>query len=66
MIDVRRAADRTESRADGIVTRHSFSSGSHYDPANTQFGPLVAHDEHVLAPGSGFDMHPHRDVEIVT
>jgi len=66
VIDVRRATDRTESRANGIVTRHSFSSGSHYDSANTQFGPLVAHDEHVLAPGSGFDMHPHRDVEIVT
>jgi redox-sensitive bicupin YhaK (pirin superfamily) len=64
--DVRRGADRAESRAAGIITRHSFSSGSHYDPANTQFGLLVAHDEHVLQAGSGFEMHPHRDVEIVT
>lgn len=66
MIEVRRAADRAESRASGIVTWHSFSSGSHYDPANTQFGPLVAHDEHVLRAGAGFELHSHRDVEIVT
>jgi quercetin 2,3-dioxygenase len=67
VIDIRRGADRAESRVTGgVVTRHSFSSGSHYDPANTQFGPLVAHDEHVLRAGSGFEMHPHRDVEIIT
>jgi redox-sensitive bicupin YhaK (pirin superfamily) len=66
VIDVRRAADRAVSRAMGITTRHSFSSGGHYDPANTQFGLLVAHDEHVLETGSGFEAHSHRGIEIVT
>jgi redox-sensitive bicupin YhaK (pirin superfamily) len=66
LIEVRRAADRPISRSAGITTRHSFSSGSHYDPANTHFGRLVAHDEHVLEAGAGFDAHPHRGIDVVT
>jgi redox-sensitive bicupin YhaK (pirin superfamily) len=65
-IDLRRAGDRFESRAELVVSRHSFSYGPHYDPANTRFGPLVAHNDDVLAPGGGFPEHPHRDLEIVT
>jgi hypothetical protein len=65
-IEVRRAADRQETRADGIVSRHSFAFGPHYDPANTRFGELVAHNDDVLAPGAGFPEHPHRGLEIVT
>lgn len=66
MIEVRRAAERFETRQPGIVTRHCFSSGAHYDPANTQFGPMVALDEHVLAPGAGFGRHAHRGLDLVS
>ncbi len=66
MIEVRRGADRPTSSSPGIQTRHSFSSGAHYDPANTHFGRLVAHDEHVVQAGAGFDMHLHRAIDIVT
>lgn len=65
-IELRRGADRLESHADGIVSRHSFAFGPHYDPMNTRFGALVTHNDDVLAPGAGFPEHPHRDVEIVT
>lgn len=64
--DVRRAADRFRTDQPGIATAHSFSAGWHYDPTNTSYGLLVAHDEHVLQPGAGFADHPHRDLEIVT
>ena len=47
-------------------TAHSFSFGQHYDAANTSYGLLVAHDEHVVDAGSGFPAHAHRGVEIVT
>ena len=50
----------------GIETWHSFAFGAHYDPRNTGFGLLVAHNDENLEPGAGFDMHPHRDAEIVT
>ncbi len=50
----------------GITTRHCFSAGVHYDPVNTAFGALVALDEHLVAPGTGFARHPHRRVEILS
>jgi quercetin 2,3-dioxygenase len=65
-IDLRRAADRFESRADGVVSRHSFAFGPHYDSVNTRFGALVTHNDDLLAVGAGFPEHPHRDLEIVT
>jgi redox-sensitive bicupin YhaK (pirin superfamily) len=65
-IELRRGTDRPESRADGIVSRHSFAFGPHYDQANTRFGALVTHNDDVLAPAAGFPEHPHRDLEIVT
>jgi redox-sensitive bicupin YhaK (pirin superfamily) len=48
------------------TTRHSFSFGAHYDPANLGFGPLVAHNDDEVAPGGGYPDHPHRDLDIVT
>ncbi|MCW2601731.1 MAG: putative Quercetin 2,3-dioxygenase [Frankiales bacterium] len=65
-IDVRRAADRFNTRIDWLDSRHSFSFGRHYDPANTHFGLLLVSNDDVVAPGSGFSTHPHRDMEIVT
>ncbi|MGW4165176.1 pirin family protein [Streptomyces sp. NPDC004788] len=50
----------------GIDTRHAFSFGSHYDPDNLRFGALIACNEERLAPGAGFDEHPHSHTEIVT
>ncbi len=63
---VRRSSDRFRTRAGGLDTRHSFSGGRHYEPANTSFGLLVLHDEHVVAPGAGFDDHRHRGIEVIT
>ncbi|MGN0065116.1 MAG: pirin family protein [Nocardioides sp.] len=50
----------------GRLTRHSFSFGRHYDPANLGFGPLVCHNDDLLEPAAGYPDHPHRDLEIVT
>ena len=66
MIRVLRAAERFETMQPGIVTRHCFSAGAHYDPDNTGFGPLIGFDEHVVAPGAGFARHAHRGVDIVS
>ncbi|MBA2446321.1 MAG: pirin family protein [Nocardioidaceae bacterium] len=65
-IVVCRSADRFVTRSEGRETRHSFSFGQHYDPANTSYGLLVAHNDEILQPGKGYPMHTHRDVEIVT
>lgn len=65
-VDIRRAGDRYRTSTGWLTTAHSFSVGPHYDPANTSFGLLVLHDEHLLAPGAGFEPHRHRGLEVVT
>jgi len=65
-VEIRRGTDRFITREGGLFTRHSFSFGGHYDPANVRFGRLVCHDDHLLAGGRGFEDHPHQDVEIVS
>ncbi|MEW1903460.1 pirin family protein [Streptomyces sp. NPDC086147] len=68
MIRIQRAGDRYPGGdpAAGIDTRHAFSFGPHYDPDNLRFGSLIACNEERLAPGAGFDEHPHSHTEIVT
>ncbi|MDT0612032.1 pirin family protein [Streptomyces lancefieldiae] len=67
-MDVRRADARYPGgdAAAGIASRHAFSFGPHYDPDNLRFGALIACNEERLAPGAGFDEHPHSHTEIVT
>ena len=65
-VEIRRGTRRFVTRDEGLLTRHSFSFGAHYDPDNVRFGRLVCHDDHLLARGAGFGDHPHRDVDIVT
>ena len=64
--DLRRAEGRFLTRTDWLSSRHSMSFGRHYDPRNTHFGLLLVSNDDVVAPGTGFETHPHRDMEIVT
>ena len=66
MIDVRRAATRAHTQTDWLDSRHSFSFGSHYDPANTHHGLLLVSNDDRVRAGTGFGTHGHQDMEIVT
>jgi redox-sensitive bicupin YhaK (pirin superfamily) len=65
-IDVRRAETRPRTALPWLDSRHSFSFGRHYDPANTRHGLLVVNNDDVVRAGTGFSTHPHQDMEIVT
>ncbi|WP_327435004.1 pirin family protein [Streptomyces sp. NBC_01236] len=67
-MDVRRAEERYRGGdpAAGISSLHAFSFGPHYDPDNLRFGAVIACNEEWLAPGAGFDEHPHSHTEIIT
>ncbi|HLZ38792.1 MAG TPA: pirin family protein [Mycobacteriales bacterium] len=65
-VDVRRAHERFTTTLPWLDSRHSFSFGPHYDPRNTHHGLLLVSNDDVVQPGSGFETHPHRDMEIVT
>jgi redox-sensitive bicupin YhaK (pirin superfamily) len=65
-VEIRRAADRAVTTTSWLKSRHSFSFGDHYDPDNTHHGLLLVNNDDIVEPGTGFDTHPHRDMEIVT
>lgn len=65
-VTLHRAGERFRTGTGWLDSRHSFSAGAHYDPANTHFGLLLLHNEDRVTPGRGYDEHPHRDTEIVT
>jgi redox-sensitive bicupin YhaK (pirin superfamily) len=45
--------------------RFHFSYGDYHDPDNLQFGVLKAFNDFELKPTSGFDTHPHDEMEIM-
>jgi redox-sensitive bicupin YhaK (pirin superfamily) len=65
-IEVRPADTRFLTRIGWLDSKHSFSFSNHWDPENTHHGLLLVSNDDTVAPGTGFDTHPHRDMEIVT
>ncbi|CAO5161980.1 putative quercetin 2,3-dioxygenase MT0190 [Frankia sp. AiPs1] len=65
-VDIRRAWTRAATRTGWLDSHHSFSFGSHYDPTNTHHGVLLVSNDDTVRAGTGFETHPHRDMEIVT
>ncbi len=65
-IDVRRHADRFKTRLSWLDSKHSFSFSRHWDPRNTHHGLLLVNNDDIVVHGTGFETHPHQDMEIVT
>jgi quercetin 2,3-dioxygenase len=51
---------------DWLKARHHFAVDSQGNPGHARLGNLVVWNDDQIAPHSGFPMHGHRDVEIVT
>ena len=65
-VDIRRASQRFSTDFGWLDSKHSFSFGHHYDRANTHHGLLLVSNDDKVASNTGFETHPHRDMEIVT
>lgn len=43
-----------------------FSFAEYYNPDNIEYGVLRVVNDDLIEPGTGFDTHPHKDMEIIT
>ena len=66
MIEIRKNEERGRTQLGWLNSRHSFSFGKYYDPKHVNFGPLLVLNDDVVMPGTGFGMHSHDNMEIVT
>ena len=66
MIEIRPSAARGHLNFGWLDTKHTFSFGQYYDPAQQGFSDLRVINDDIVQPGMGFGTHPHRDMEIFT
>ena len=49
-----------------LKAKHHFAIGPYGNPAHQALGNLIVFNDDEIAPHTGFGLHPHRNVEIVS
>lgn len=49
-----------------LKTYHTFSFADYYNPSRVHFGKLRVLNDDTVAPGEGFDMHQHKNMEVIS
>lgn len=66
MIKRIQASDRHFQDFGWLKTYWLFSFDNYYDPENKQFGSLRVFNDDIVSAAKGFDMHRHKEMEIVS
>jgi hypothetical protein len=66
MIELRPFASLGGANHGWLDTRHHFSFADYRDPERVHWGKLRVWNDDLIAPDTGFDPHPHQDMEIIT
>lgn len=61
-----KASERGVAEHGWLHSRFSFSFADWYEQSRMGFGVLRVVNDDIIDPHSGFDEHPHRDMEIIT
>ena len=61
-----RADSRGQANFGWLFSRHTFSFDDYHDHERMGFGKLRVINDDVVAPGRGFETHPHDNMEIVS
>ena len=61
-----KAGTRGQADHGWLQAKYTFSFVNYYDPERVHFGVLRVLNDDAVAPGMGFGMHPHDNMEIIT
>ncbi|WP_315077449.1 pirin family protein [uncultured Clostridium sp.] len=66
MLSKIKSDDMGNSNLGWLRTKFHFSFAEYYNPYNMRFGALRVINDDLIKPDTGFDTHPHKDMEIIT
>jgi len=66
MIKIYRADKLGKSDLGWLISRFHFSFADYYDKKRIHFGNLRVINDDIIAPNTGFPLHPHENMEIIS
>lgn len=64
--EIHKSSSRGYANYGWLETRHTFSFSGYFNPNRIRFGALRVLNDDIIEGGTGFDTHPHDNMEIIS